>query len=140
MELVLLFTLGEERYGLEVDLIQEVFEAPEVHFVPRATGALIGAINFHGQVLSIVDLPALLGLNASSDTSRLVVLTPAARSLALRVGRVERIVRVELTSVEPPPSGTATCAVRAVAEVEGERVYLLDTDEVVNQLENTYAA
>ena len=51
MILTLLFTLGEEVYGLEVDAIQEIVEDPSLHFVPRAEGILTGAINFHNQIL-----------------------------------------------------------------------------------------
>ncbi len=61
MILTLIFTLGEVVYGLEIDAIQEIIEDPVLHHVPRAEGVLKGAINFHGQILALVDLPELLG-------------------------------------------------------------------------------
>ena len=91
MVLTLIFTLGDELYGLEIDAIQEIIEDPTVHFVPRAEGVLNGAINFHGQILAVIDLPELLGFETETRDHRRVVLTPDFKSLALEVCSIEQI-------------------------------------------------
>ena len=57
MELVLIFRLADEWFGLEVDDIQEIVESPELNYVPRAPESIIGAINFHGNIVPVLDLP-----------------------------------------------------------------------------------
>jgi purine-binding chemotaxis protein CheW len=136
MELTLIFTLGEEFYGLEIDAIQEIIENPALHHVPLAGGVLNGAINFHGQILAVIDLPKLLGFTAEERDHRYVVLTPALRSMVLSVSGVIHIARLDLSSLQPASAEAVDNAIRGVAYLEDKTVNLLDTDKVINQLEN----
>jgi purine-binding chemotaxis protein CheW len=138
MELTLIFTLGEEIYGLEIDVIQEIIENPAVHHVPLAEGVLNGAINFHGQVLAVIDLPKLLGFTAGERDHRYVVLTPEFKSMVLSVSGVARIARLDLSSLQPAPAEVGDSAIRGVVYLEDKMVNLLDIDKVINQLENRY--
>ena len=138
MELTLIFTLGEEVYGLEIDAIQEIIENPARHHVPLAEGVLKGAISFHGQILAVVDLPKLLGFTAEERDHRYVVLTPELKSMVLSVSSVVRIARLDLSSLQPAPAEAGDRAIRGVACLEDKMVNLLDTDKVINQLENRY--
>lgn len=139
MALTLIFRLAEEVYGLEIDAIQEIIEDPSLHYVPRAEGVLTGAINFHGQVLAVIDLPALLGFVGEGLDHRHVVLTPEFKSLALTVSGIERIVELDLSALQPTSENTESKAIRGVVELGDMMVNLLDTDEVFNRLENIYA-
>ena len=139
MALILIFTLGDEVYGLEIDAIQELVEDPSLHYVPRAEGVLTGAINFHGQVLAVIDLPALLGLAGGGLDHRYVVLTPEFKSLALTVSSIERIVELDISVLQSTPENTENKAIRGVVDLDEVGVNLLDTDEVFNRLENIYA-
>ena len=139
MTLTLIFTLAEEVYGLEIDAIQELVEDPSLHYVPRAEGVLTGAINFHGQVLAVIDLPALLDFAGEGRDHRHVVLTPEFKSLALIVSGIEKIVELDLSVLQQPPGNIENKAIRGVVELDETMVNLLDTDEVFNRLENIYA-
>jgi purine-binding chemotaxis protein CheW len=138
MALTLIFTLGDEVYGLEIEAIQEIVEDPSLHYVPRAEGVLTGAINFHGQVLAAIDLPELLGFTGEERDHRRVVLTPEFKSLALTVSGIQRIARLDLSTLQPPPANARTSAIRGVADLDEVMINLLDTAEVINQLENRY--
>jgi purine-binding chemotaxis protein CheW len=139
MILTLIFTLGEVVYGLEIDAIQEIIEDPVLHHVPRAEGVLKGAINFHGQILAMVDLPELLGFAGAMRDPRRVVLTPAGKSLVLTVSSIQRIVPLDLANMHAPPENCEKGAIRGVADMDETAVNLLDTDEILNQLEARYA-
>ncbi len=139
MALTLIFTLAEEVYGLEIDAIQEIVEDLSLHYVPRTEGVLTGAINFHGQILAVIDLPALLGFTGEKRDHRHVVLTPAFKALALTVSCIERIVELDLSDLEPISANSENKAIRGVINLDEIVVNLLDTDEVFNRLENIYA-
>ena len=138
MALTLIFTLGTETYGLEIAAIQEIIEDPSLHYVPRAGGVLTGAINFHGQILAVIDLPNLLGFSEEERDHRQVVLTPEFKSLVLTVSSIQRIVKLDLTVLQPLPDRTKLSAVRGVADLDETMINLLDTEEVINKLENNY--
>lgn len=136
MVLTLIFTLGEEVYGLEIDAIQEIVENPSLHYVPRAEGVLTGAINFHGQVLAVIDLPALLGFPGEERDHRWVVLTPQFKSLVLTVSTIIKIAKLDLAALQPPATNNKSSAIRGVASLDEMMVNLLDTNEVIQQLKN----
>lgn len=139
MELTLIFTLGEEVYGLEIDSIQEIIEDLSLHHVPLAKGVLNGAINFHGQIIAVIDLPELLGFEGGQRDHRHVVLTPEFRTMVLKVSGIDRIVKLDLSELQPATEDADVRAIRGVAYLDEERVNLLDTDKVINQLEDRYA-
>ena len=60
MEQFLLFHLDRELFGLQIAHIQEIVESPVLHYIPRAPRHFIGAINFHGNVVPVVDLAELI--------------------------------------------------------------------------------
>ncbi len=139
MTLTLLFTLGNELYGLEIDAVQEIIENPVVHHVPRAEGVVDGAINFHGQILASVDLPALLGFSGAPHDLRRVVLTAKFKSLALSVSGIQRIIELDLSALRRPPASAQKSAIRGVATLDETTINLLDCNEVINQLKHLYA-
>lgn len=138
MQLTLIFTLGEELYGLEIDAIQEIVEDPVFHHVPLARGALKGAINFHGQILAVIDLPELLGFASESRDHRFIVLTPQCKAMVLAVSGIVRIARLDLAFLQPPEEETDDSSIRGVAYLEDQAVKLLDTDKIIHQLGQIY--
>lgn len=138
MDLTLIFILGDETYGLEIDAIQEIIEDPDLHFVPRAEGVVTGSINFHGQIFAIIDLPGLLGFPGEERDHRYVVLTPEYKSLAMSISGIERIVKLDLSNLQPPPTDANNCAIRGVADMEGRMINMLDADDVIKKLETIY--
>jgi purine-binding chemotaxis protein CheW len=139
MALTLIFRLDSDVYGLEIDTIQEIIEDPAHYFSPLAHGVLKGAINFHGQILAVIDLPELLGFAGEQRDHRHLVLTPDCKSMVLLVSQVERIVNIELSFLDPPAEDVQDKAIRGVIEFEDETINMLDTDQIINRLEETFA-
>lgn len=139
MALILTFRLGNHLYGLEIDAVQEIIEEAHLHYVPRAEGVLCGSINFHGQILAVIDLPTLLGFTVDKHDHRHLVLTSEHRSLVLKISHVERIVNLDMELLEPPPTGDGRPAVRGIITLDETIINLLDTGEVNKQLEDIFA-
>src|SRR4051812_11413396 len=59
---VLVFTVGEERYGWPVNRVRAITRAGRVTPVPSAPMYYSGVLSFRGRVLSVLDLRAYLGL------------------------------------------------------------------------------
>ena len=138
MALTLIYRLGDDLYGLEIDAIQEIIEDPELHYIPRAEGVLTGSINFHGQILAVIDLPALLGFAGDQRDYRHLVLTPEHRSMVFKISGVERIVDLETELLQLPPADHDRPAVRGIIDLDEAIINLLDSDEVIKQLEELF--
>jgi len=141
MSQTLVFRLGEENYALEVGLIQEVVEAAELHFIPRAPGIFLGAINFHGTVLPVLDLVSYLGFTGAERDSRIVALATETCSMALAVSEVQRIVVLDPETLMPCPEEKKTARfVRGVSGTDSTLVNLLNLHELLKDLEIQLAA
>lgn len=142
MPRMLLFRVGGEQYGLELESLQEVADAPPLHEVPQRGAFLLGAVNLHGRVLPVIDLPGLLGAGAAPRDRRLVVLSPEFHSLALAVSGVGRIVSFEADDLQVSSDGDRFAAIAGVVSIGGreEPVRLLDAGAVIERLQTIYAA
>ena len=72
----LTFALGEEKFAIPVDHVQEVVEFGQVTKVPNAPIYMLGIINLRGRVLPLLDTKLKLGLTATTVTqkSRIMIL------------------------------------------------------------------
>jgi purine-binding chemotaxis protein CheW len=139
MTLTLVFQMAGQDYGLEIDAVQEIIESPAVYPVPKGGHLLKGVLNVHGEVLPVVDLPALLNFSDASRDERIIVLSPEFRSLALVVCKVGRILPLDLEQLMESVDVGADRCVRGVIEREDEGpVHLLDTDAVFGRLERIF--
>lgn len=141
MEQLLVFRLGEEEhlYALEVASLQEVVESPPLHYIPRAPEHFRGAINFHGSILPVLDLPFYLGFPGKSRDPRVIVLAFDLCRMALEVAAVHKIVSVDPETVQPAEEeGEGMEAwVRTVIrrEEDGALLKVLDVAHVLASLE-----
>jgi purine-binding chemotaxis protein CheW len=140
MPLMLLFRIGTLAYGLEIESIQEVADDPPRYPVPASRGPLLGAINLHGRVLPVIDLPAALGIAAATLDQRLIVLNADLHALAMAVSAVGRIVPFETGDLAPPADDATGRAVAGIVEIDAQQVNLLDVDAVIERLESIYGA
>lgn len=70
----LTFLLGEEKFAVPVDCVQEVVELEQVTKVPHAPEYMLGIINLRGKVLPLLDTRLKLGLSKTVPTRKSRVL------------------------------------------------------------------
>jgi len=136
MEQVLVFCLGQERYALEVAQIQEIVEAPLFFYIPLAPAVFTGAINFHGNVLPVVDLVTWSGFSGAQRDRRIIALAATLCTLALSVTAIQRIVSLDPDELTPAwPEGPLASLSRAAFSFEDEMINLLDAPRLAASLE-----
>jgi len=99
----LTFVLGEEKFAIPVDNVQEVVEFGQVTKVPNAPHYMLGIINLRGQVLPLLDTKLKLGLPGivKSKKSRILVLDiPTEDDKRLRIGAIVDVAR-EVIEISP---------------------------------------
>ncbi|MFC7132473.1 MULTISPECIES: chemotaxis protein CheW [Salinibaculum] len=70
---VLVFTLGEDRFCVAIDAIDEIVTAGEVSPVPDTPRMVEGVMNLRGETTTIVDPKVVYGL-AQTDADRRVII------------------------------------------------------------------
>ena len=68
------FMLSNERYAIEADYIMEVYPLKNLKKIACTPPHITGVINFHGQILPVVNLKVVMDLPSSEIGNRAVVL------------------------------------------------------------------
>lgn len=137
MEMVVVFQLGNESYGIDISRVQEIRVMSEITALPGVPEYVDGVINLRGRITPVVDMHARFDQarkQATKDT-RIIVVSVAEEWVGLIVDGVSEVMRVAQESFEPPSGliadGGADC-ISGIAKVEESRlVILLDLDRML---------
>jgi len=82
------FTVGSIDYALPVEHVREVAETGLLSPVPGTPRPVLGVRNLHGQVLPVVDLAVVLGVEHEREAGRLLIAEAGDRRAGLSVDEV----------------------------------------------------
>lgn len=95
------FQLQDEVFAVAMAAVREIIRVPEVTRVPLAPPALEGVANLRGQVVPIVSLRRLLGLNERpGDEATRAVVVDVGQPVGFVVDRVASVIGVEPGQIE----------------------------------------
>eukprot|EP01041_Mallomonas_annulata_P038047 gene38047-61476_t len=99
---LLLFRLGtdtalnkSELFGINVFKIREIVAMPEVTAVAGSSPHMLGVVNLRGQIIQVLDLPAICGCKPKTGLNIMLVTEFARTTQAFAVESVEDIVRLD---------------------------------------------
>lgn len=103
---VLLFTRQEARYAVPVTDVMQVVAAAPITPLPGVPAFYRGVVNVRGQILTVLDVPALWGGLAAPPAARppLIVIRPGGEgfTLALLADSVAEITALPTVAILPP--------------------------------------
>lgn len=128
----LIFTLKGSLYAIDLAQVAEVGDPPGISPIPMAPKCYNGALNFHGEIVAVMDLALFLGLSGEGTLGKIVVLHHKVASLAFLIDSIVRIIfESEVNSDKPTENRFAP---NSISTPVGE-AYLLDLGVIVNAAE-----
>lgn len=146
---LLLFKLGSsasndrsELFGINVFKIREIVAMPEITVVAGASPHLLGVVNLRGQVISVIDLPAIMGCHPKTGLNIMLVTEFARTTQAFAVESVEDIVRLDWGQVLSAEASTAEGLVTSIARLDGNTdrsrlAQVLDVETILRSMTAT---
>ena len=128
----LIFSLPGSLYALDLAQVAEVGDPPQTWPIPLAPPCYSGAINFHGDIVAVMDLAIFFDLTGPGKPGKIIVLHQEIASLALLVDAVVRIVSEGEVSFSPPPDDEFAAATLGL--IDGVAIQL-DLDALVHGAE-----
>ncbi len=133
---LVVFDLASELYGVDIADVREIIRMQSITRVPGAPPFIEGVINLRGKVVPVVDLRKRLDLQINEQTqeTRIVVVDIAGRDVGVIVDGVTEVLRIPLSSVEPPSSMITNADsdyLRGIARLENKLIILLDLSKVL---------
>lgn len=130
----LIFSLPGSLYALDLAQVAEVCDPPQMWPIPLAPPCYSGALNFHGDIVAVMDLAIFFDLAGPGKPGKIIVLHQEIASLALLVDAVVRIVSEDEVSFSPPPDDEFAGATLGL--IDGEAIQL-DLDALVHGAETS---
>jgi len=130
---VILFTMNNERFGIETKYVREVTQAGTITPIPSAPVFLCGVTNLRGEVLAVVDLFSFFDGKQRSASAELpiVVLGEQHVEFGLRVDEVEQVIQLKTDELLEPTGIASGGGRKFLKGVAGEAVLILDGDAVL---------
>ncbi|RUT29732.1 chemotaxis protein CheW [Paenibacillus zeisoli] len=138
---VIVFKLGEEEYGIEVDKVQTIERILPITRVPKTFAFVKGVINLRGVVIPVIDLRGRFGLPEAEFTeqSRIIIVAAEELEVGFIVDSANDVIDLNTDIIDSPPEvvgGIKAKYLDGVARISEERLLImLNLSEVLNRNE-----
>ena len=142
---LLLFRLGEapgtsrrEMFGINVFKVREILVMPEITAMVNAPQGVMGIANIRGQMITVINLPQVVGCNPTKGLGIMLVTEFARTTQAFAVEEVNEIVRLEwkhVLSAAKTGGGLVTSIARLDGNAENTRLaQVLDVEQILRDV------
>jgi two-component system chemotaxis response regulator CheV len=147
---LLLFRLGlapdserNELFGINIFKVREIMTMPALTKMVNAPPHVLGVANIRGQIISVIDLPALTGCKPPKDDRILLVTEFARTTQGFAVEEVTEIVQVDWKHVLTA-TGRGGQFVTSIARVDGEAensrlAQVIDVERILHDVQPDHA-
>ena len=129
------FYVADLLLGIPIQKVEEISRYCSVTPVPGAPESVCGVMSLRGEVVTVLDLRAVLGLGKTdcSRQTRNVIVQAGGERIGLLVDRVADVVCAVTADLLPPPanmSGADSTMFQAVYRMENDLLVLVDVAAV----------
>ena len=140
---LLLFRLGEsagtgqrELFGINVFKVREVLVMPPITELANAHEHMMGVANIRGQIIPVINLPAVVGCSPKNGLNILMVTEFGRTVQAFAVEDVREIVRLDWDQVLPAEGSHAGAVITGIARLDGAKAdtrlaQVLDVEQIL---------
>ncbi len=135
---LVIFKLGSEEFGVEIQNVQEIIRISNITKIPQASGHVKGIINLRGKIIVVINLNVILGFESGEkdENTRIIVAEIGDTVMGFIVDSVSEVIRLPSKNVEPAPSMIAnkigTEYLRGVGKIDDRLLILLDLDKILS--------
>ena len=136
---ILEFTISGQNFGINVAKIKNLMSYEKITPMPNANPYIEGVFKPMNEILTIVNLPAYLGLPPSEETNRdIIIITQFNKNMtAFHVHSVEDIHRITWSMIEKPNStiyGNDEGLITGIARIKNKLVAIIDFEKILAEL------
>jgi purine-binding chemotaxis protein CheW len=129
---VVVLAIGDERYGVEVQDVQEIETLDKITPIPGTPAFWAGVVNLRGSMYPVLDIERYLGLPVSEvDDPKVALVSRAGLSVGLLVDEVAEIRKVRSSEIGPPVADGSSKA-EVVRGVTPDMLSVLDLEALLS--------
>ena len=137
----LVFTLGNEEYGIEILKVQEIRGYDRVTRIANTPDFIAGVTNLRGVIVPIVDLRVkfILGSAEFDQNTVVIVLSlDSGRVVGIVVDGVSDVLALNAAQIKPAPEYTVTLSTQyllGLGSLDERMLFLVDIEKLLNSEE-----
>lgn len=137
------FTLGNEKYGMKISHVKEIVRWSRTTELPQTPDEVLGVIKLRNQVIPVISLRKQFGLpyvENLADT-KIIILETGNVLVGINVDDVDEVVHIPRSSVDFPNGlKDKTALMSGIAKLEDYLLILIDlralfTADILEQIE-----
>ncbi len=136
---VIVFRLGEERYGVDISQVREIIKPSQITRIPNAPDFVEGVINLRGQITTIVNLRKRFGMPPKpiDNDTRIIVVEYNNAVIGMMVDTVNEVKYLAQKDIEALPSIITSREeakfLKGVGKLPDGLLILIDLNKVLNE-------
>ncbi len=135
----LIFSLGEEEYGIEIQYVTEIIVIQPITEVPEIEEYIKGIINLRGKIIPVMDVRLRFKKEwrAYDDRTCIIVANVNGISLGLIIDRVSEVIAISKEDIASPPEykGAQNKFIKGIGKVGNRVKLLLDCNKLLSNEE-----
>jgi purine-binding chemotaxis protein CheW len=138
---VIVFNLGEERYGVEISQVKEIILPTQITRIPNVPCYIEGVLNLRGQIAAIINLRKKLGKDPkkNDENTRIIVIELNDAIVGVMVDSVSEVKYLSSHNIEEIPRFLAlkddSRFLKGVGKLEDGLLTLMDLKELFSEEE-----
>ena len=136
---VIVFNLGEERYGVEISQVKEIILPTQITRIPNVPSYIEGVLYLRGQIAAIINLRKRLGKEAkkNDENTRIIVIELNDAIVGVMVDSVSEVKYLSSQNIEEIPRFLAlkddSKFLKGVGKLEDGLLTLMDLKELFSE-------
>ena len=133
----LIFTMGEENYGMEIKYAIEIIGIQKITEVPDMPVYIKGVINLRGKIIPVMDVRTRFGKDQRlyDDRTCIIVIEIEGITLGLIIDTVSEVVSIPEGMLLPPPNlghGFHHRYIKGMGKIGDEIRLILDCEKLLD--------
>lgn len=126
------FMLANERYGIELNKISEVYPLKDLTPMPCTPPFILGIFNVRGQIQTIIDIKKFFNLpdKGLSDLNKVIIVRAREMEAGILADTILGIRSIPLSQVQPTLPTLTDIRAEYMKGVTGDQLIILDVEKI----------
>ncbi|MEQ6291736.1 chemotaxis protein CheW [Vogesella sp. GCM10023246] len=136
----LVFTLGQEEYGIDILKVQEIRGYDAVTRLAKSPDFIKGVINLRGHIVPIIDMRIKFGVGniVYNDFTVVIILNVLGRTVGMVVDGVSDVIELSGDDIKPAPefgSVMDTAYIQGLGAIGERMIIMVDIEKLMSSQE-----
>ena len=129
---VVVFKVNEEQFAVEAAKVQSINDMMEITKVPKSAQYIKGLINLRGNIISLLDINLLLGIEKGLDSQEnIIIINLQEESVGVTVDQVDEVLEIEEDLIESVETDRKKSYIKGVINFKDRIVTLIDIAKLI---------